>query len=365
MIRRIHAAAGVIGFLCILTFWSSTVASELFGSHETIAAVKHAVLWGMLVLVPSMAAAGGTGFKLLGSRADALALAKKRRMMVIGPNGVLVLIPCAFYLANLAAKGQFTATFYAVQAIELLAGLVNLTLMGLNIRDGLRLTGRIGPAIAPAIASRSVSAAGARPSITPSENGPLLVNGLERLQWSDGVAVTTRPTLALCRCGASKNKPFCDGSHNASGFTSAPSPDRTPDGVAEYRGAQITVLFNRLICSASEKCAKNLPEVFRKGEKPWIVPDRADAQRIIDVVRHCPSGALRYAVAGRIGLLPPSAPGIRIARDGPYEVEGDVGLSVVAWCEGASKDRFALCRCGQSKNKPFCDGSHHAAGFRG
>jgi hypothetical protein len=80
--------------------------------------------------------------------------------MVIGPNGVLVLIPCAFYLANLAAKGQFTTTFYAVQVIELLAGLVNLTLMGLNIRDGLRLTGRIGATMAPTIASGSVPAAG-------------------------------------------------------------------------------------------------------------------------------------------------------------------------------------------------------------
>jgi Iron-binding zinc finger CDGSH type len=219
MITRIHAAAGVIGFLCILAFWSSTVASELFGSHEAITAVKRAVLWGMWLLVPSMAAAGGTGFKLLGSRTDALALAKKRRMMIIGPNGVLVLIPCAFYLANLAAKGQFTPTFYAVQAIELVAGLVNLTLMGLNIRDGLRLTGRIAPAIAPAITSGSVPAAGASPSIAPSENGPLLVSGLERLEWSDGVAVATRPTLALCRCGTSKNKPFCDGSHWSSGFS--------------------------------------------------------------------------------------------------------------------------------------------------
>jgi len=143
MIPRIHAAAGVTGFLCILTFWSSTVASELFGSHDTITAVKHSVLWGMLLLVPSMAVAGGTGLKLLGSRSDVLALAKKRRMMIIGPNGVLVLIPCAFYLAHLAANGQFTATFYAVQAIELVAGLVNLMLMGLNIRDGLRLTGRL------------------------------------------------------------------------------------------------------------------------------------------------------------------------------------------------------------------------------
>ena len=121
MIPRIHAAAGVIGFLTILTFWSSTVASELFGSHETVAAVKQAILWGMLLLVPAMAAAGGTGFKLLRSRTGSLALAKRRRMMVIGPNGVLVLMPCAFFLESLATKGQFTATFYAVQAVELAA----------------------------------------------------------------------------------------------------------------------------------------------------------------------------------------------------------------------------------------------------
>ncbi len=161
MIPRIHAAAGVIGFLTILTFWSSTVASELFGSHEAVAAFKQAILWGMLLLVPAMAAAGGTGFKLLGSRTDSLALAKRRRMMVIGPNGVLVLMPCAFFLASLATKGQFTATFYAVQAVELVAGLVNLTLMGLNIRDGLRLTGRI--------ARGGMPAAGTRPSIAAGE----------------------------------------------------------------------------------------------------------------------------------------------------------------------------------------------------
>lgn len=358
MIARIHAAAGVIGFLTILTFWTSTAASELFGSPETVAAVKQAILWGMLVLVPSMAAAGGTGFKLLGSRTDALALAKKRRMMVIGPNGIVVLMPCAFYLASLATKGQFTATFYTVQAIELVAGLVNLTLMGLNIRDGLRLTGRI--------AGGGRSATGTRPTIAPGENGPLVVSGLHQLTGPDGVAVATRQTVALCRCGASKNKPFCDGSHNTNGFTSTVSPDRTLDGVTEYHGAQVTVLFNRLVCSASEKCAQQLPEVFRKGEKPWIVPDgSADTQRIINAVRQCPSGALRYAVKGRVGTFPPRAAAIRIARDGPYEVEGDVGLSATAWCEGASQDRFALCRCGQSKNKPFCDGSHHAAGFRG
>lgn len=143
MIRRVHAAAGVIGFLTILTFWCSTVGSELFGDHATVAAVKSAILWGMFVLVPSMVAVGATGFRLLGGRTARLALAKKKRMLVIGPNGLLVLIPCAVYLNALAASGRFTDTFYAVQAIELIAGMVNLTLMASNIRDGLRLTGRL------------------------------------------------------------------------------------------------------------------------------------------------------------------------------------------------------------------------------
>jgi len=74
---------------------------------------------------------------------------------------VLVLMPCAFFLASLATKGQFTDTFYAVQAVELVAGLVNLTLMGLNIRDGFRLTGRI--------ARGGMPAAGTRPSIVAGE----------------------------------------------------------------------------------------------------------------------------------------------------------------------------------------------------
>lgn len=148
MIPRIHAASGLIGFLTILCFWTSTVLSELFASPHTVAIVKQAILWGMLLLVPAMATAGGTGFLLLKRRRGALALAKKRRMMVIGPNGALVLMPCAFYLASLAARGAFGAGFYVVQAIELTAGAINLTLMALNIRDGLRLSGRIGATVA-------------------------------------------------------------------------------------------------------------------------------------------------------------------------------------------------------------------------
>ena len=143
IIRRVHALAGFIGFVVIFTFWTSTAWAELFGTHEMIAAVKQNILWGMVILVPAMAAVGGSGLRLMGKGSDPLLLAKKRRMMIIGPNGLLILLPSAFYLNFLASQGLFGFPFYAVQIIELVAGAVNLTLMGLNMRDGLRATGRI------------------------------------------------------------------------------------------------------------------------------------------------------------------------------------------------------------------------------
>ena len=76
-------------------------------------------------------------------RKDALTKAKKTRMPVIALNGLLILVPAAWFLASKAAAGEFDNTFYAVQAIELVAGAANLTMMGLNIRDGLRMTGKI------------------------------------------------------------------------------------------------------------------------------------------------------------------------------------------------------------------------------
>ena len=80
MKTRIHAIAGGIGFLTILTFWTSTIYSEAFGTHETIIAVKNAIVWGLLILVPSMAIVGGSGMSLGKKRRGKLIEAKKKRM---------------------------------------------------------------------------------------------------------------------------------------------------------------------------------------------------------------------------------------------------------------------------------------------
>ena len=136
MIKKIHPIAGVIGFLTILTFWTSTILSELFGSHDAIADVKGMILSGMFVLIPAMAVAGATGMRIGGKRKDRPAIAKKRRMPIIAGNGLLILVPLAFFLEARASAGAFDSTFYMVQGVELIAGAVNLFLMGLNIRDG-------------------------------------------------------------------------------------------------------------------------------------------------------------------------------------------------------------------------------------
>ncbi|EBA14450.1 lipoprotein, putative [Roseobacter sp. SK209-2-6] len=145
MKTRIHAIAGGIGLLMILTFWTSTILSELFGSHDTIAMVKELILYGMFILVPAMAIVGASGASLGAGRSAQLVSAKKKRMPIIAANGLLILLPMAFVLESKASAGTFDARFYVLQVVELIAGATNITLMAMNARDGVRLTGRSKP----------------------------------------------------------------------------------------------------------------------------------------------------------------------------------------------------------------------------
>ena len=145
MSRRIHAVAGTIGVLTILTFWLSTVVAEVTGSPRDIAVVKAAIVWGLAILVPALVLTGATGMSLGGRRTDRLARRKKRRMPIIALNGLIVLVPCAVFLSVRAGAGSFDAWFVGVQAIELVAGAANLVLMGRNIADGVVMRGRFRP----------------------------------------------------------------------------------------------------------------------------------------------------------------------------------------------------------------------------
>lgn len=142
MTRPLHIASAVLGLMLIATFWLSTATVELFGTPAQIATAKTGVLYGMILLIPSMATAGITGARLgKGWRLPQVAV-KQTRMKVIAANGILILVPSAFVLARLAQSGSFGTAFYALQALELLAGALNILLMGLNMRDGLALKRR-------------------------------------------------------------------------------------------------------------------------------------------------------------------------------------------------------------------------------
>ena len=143
MKKLIHPVAGGIALLTIATFWVSTAISEVAGSREAIVAVKTAIPWGFLLLVPALAVTGGTGLSLARGRKVGLVAAKLKRMPFIAANGLLVLIPCALFLASKATAGEFDRAFYGVQALELIAGATNLILLCLNMRDGFRMTGRL------------------------------------------------------------------------------------------------------------------------------------------------------------------------------------------------------------------------------
>jgi len=139
MLKRLHPLAGALALLTILTFWMATVLAETLGATATVVAVKTAIPWGFLLLIPALAAVGGSGFALGRKRTGALIARKRRRMPFIAANGLLILVPSALFLSFKAQSGAFDGAFYTVQGLELIAGAVNITLLGLNLRDGLRL----------------------------------------------------------------------------------------------------------------------------------------------------------------------------------------------------------------------------------
>jgi CDGSH-type Zn-finger protein len=206
-------------------------------------------------------------------------------------------------------------------------------------------------------------------AIVPLTNGPLLVTKVGRLSNWLGEPLPAYPQLALCRCGHSAIKPLCDGSHSESGFTDLKDPKRVPDRLDTYPGQRIVVTDNRGTCAHSGFCTDSLPGAFHASGDPFVTPTGAREDEIIRAVRACPSGALGYALAEG-DSLPDQVreAAIEVSRDGPYRVTGSVPLldgegRPVPRNQGASMEHYSLCRCGQSRNKPFCSGMHWYIGF--
>jgi CDGSH-type Zn-finger protein len=202
------------------------------------------------------------------------------------------------------------------------------------------------------------------PAIECKPDGPYLVKGLDNLRDSKGGALPTQAVVALCRCGGSANKPFCDGTHKRNGFSGARLGGGPADRRDDYRGRKITIHDNRAVCSHAGHCSEGLAAAFKYRSEPWIDPDGAEVDAIIATIRKCPSGALSYTL-GEVEYRDPSRdPMITVTQDGPYGVVGGVRLIGQAWGQGASTEHYTLCRCGGSRNKPFCDGTHWSIGFK-
>lgn len=192
------------------------------------------------------------------------------------------------------------------------------------------------------------------------KDGAIAARNVPKMTNSRGDDVALPAKARLCRCGKSGMKPFCDNSHRTTGFTAAPAVDRVPDKPASFEGKNITIHDNRGICSHAGHCTARLAKVFTF---PDIQPDAAKVQEIIETIDLCPSGALSYTLDGILHRDKDQEPKIHISRNGPYEVRG--GIDVNAEMQGnASSEHYTLCRCGSSRNKPFCDGTHWYVDFR-
>lgn len=147
-----------------------------------------------------------------------------------------------------------------------------------------------------------------------------------------------------------------------------PPPTTTPtpttaivDGIETVDGEKIAIIYEGKRCIHARNCVTWGPTVFLANvQGPWIHPDAIDAERVAELAHVCPSGAIRYR--RKDGRPEEAAPPVNLAavrEAGPYAFRGELSINGTP-----AGFRATLCRCGASKNKPFCDGSHWNAGFK-
>lgn len=218
--------------------------------------------------------------------------------------------------------------------------------------------------------------------VTVTANGPYRVSGGVPLVtqtivadsegnsvgWKEGDPIDTPEDYALCRCGHSANKPFCDGTHLRIGFDGTESAVRAPyrDQATVQTGPIVTLTDAQTLCAFARFCDV--------AGQVWNLVEMRDERAAEVAVREaelCPSGRL-VAWNRRTGdaFEPDLEPSIGVVEDPVEEVSGPLwirgGIPVVA-ADGTTyetRNRVTLCRCGASRNKPFCDGTHAAIGFR-
>jgi uncharacterized Fe-S cluster protein YjdI len=139
---------------------------------------------------------------------------------------------------------------------------------------------------------------------------------------------------------------------------------KLPDVEREYRNERIVVSWNPKRCIHTANCIRGLPQVFQPTDRPWVHVDAATADEIATVVMTCPTGALHFErLDGGAQEPVPDQTTITVRPNGPLFVRGQLRIMGVGGRLIQEETRAALCRCGHSENKPFCDGSHQRVGF--
>ncbi|MEL6344475.1 MAG: CDGSH iron-sulfur domain-containing protein [Myxococcota bacterium] len=193
-----------------------------------------------------------------------------------------------------------------------------------------------------------------RLSVHVIPDGPLKISGANSAQYG-GERLQIEGDLYFCRCGESSNAPFCDGSHNKVGFKGT-SESPPQDEIRVWEGQTIRTFFNKKTCMHVFYC-KPL-KALRERE---LAGDASAAAEIMKVISTCPSGALSYEMKTE-EATPAIASGpvcIDVIEGGEIRVQVDFDINVPMQ-ERQATNRATLCRCGLSKNKPWCDGRHKA-----
>ena len=133
----------------------------------------------------------------------------------------------------------------------------------------------------------------------------------------------------------------------------------------EYVTDEIVVEWEPRLCYHSKNCVRSLPQVFEESRRPWVKVDAATADEVEAAVARCPSGALRTRRPGVPTAKRRQPPEFRASANGPLLVSGGVRIVDAEGNVLYEGEKAALCRCGGSGNKPFCDGTHEKIGFRG
>jgi len=217
--------------------------------------------------------------------------------------------------------------------------------------------------------------------ITVTRNGPYLVEGAvpmarqsigadaqgDSREWQEGESFETQETFALCRCGQSSSKPYCDGSHVRVGFDGTETASREPYDVqaTEQVGPTVTLADAQPLCAYARFCDV--------AGQVWNLVEQEGAEAAELTVREaglCPSGRLVVRdQQSNADIEPEFTPSIGIVADpaeglaGPIWVRGGITVTSSDGEPYEVRNRVTLCRCGASANKPFCDASHASIGF--